>query len=76
MRNYVVFFPGIDGLPLPTTPSTKMVRAGQLSNLKKERRGLHSPKTSLLQCQIWNVTPKGATRGGTRAPNAHDGRVQ
>ena len=25
------FFPGLDGLPLPTTPSTKKARAGQLN---------------------------------------------
>ena len=25
---------GIDGLPLPTTPSTKLVHAGQLSKMK------------------------------------------
>jgi len=28
------FFPGLDGQPLPTTPSTKLVRAGQLSKMK------------------------------------------
>jgi len=43
-------------------------------------RGLTSPKTSLLQCKVnpggWNMTPDGAARGGTRAPNAHDGRVE
>ena len=26
---YFFFFPGLDGLPLPTTPSTKMACAGQ-----------------------------------------------
>ena len=28
---FFYFFPGLDGLPLPITPSTKLVRAGQLS---------------------------------------------
>jgi len=40
---------------------------------KRERWSLSSLKTSLLQCQVnggWNMTPEGATRGGTRAPNA------
>jgi len=44
----------LDGLPLPTTPSTKRARAGQLNNKRKLKGG------SLLQRQIdgsWNVTP-------------------
>jgi len=29
------FFPGLDGLPLPTTPSIKRARPGQLNNKRK-----------------------------------------
>ena len=36
----IFFFPG---LPLPTTPSIKMVHAGQLSNFKK-KKGLRQPQ--------------------------------
>jgi len=33
-RAFILFiFPGLDGLPLPTTPSTKRARAGQLNNV-------------------------------------------
>ena len=28
---FFFFFPGLDGLPLPTTPSTKKAHAGQLN---------------------------------------------
>ena len=65
---------------MPITPSTKRARAGQLVKLERnKRKGLDSPKMSLLQSQInenWNVADKGVTRGGTRTPNTHDGRVQ
>jgi len=33
------FFPGLDGHPLPTTPSTKRARAGQLNNKRKLKGG-------------------------------------
>jgi len=32
---FFVFFPGLGGLPLPTTPSTKRARAGQLKITNK-----------------------------------------
>ena len=77
LTNFFRYFPELRGLPLPTTPSTKRVRAGQLE--RNERKGLDNPKASLLQNQFnrsWNVAPKGATRGGVRNPDAHYGRVQ
>jgi len=61
------------------SPRLKRACAGQLVKIKRnERRGLDSPKTSLLQNQFnvsWNMAPKGVTRGGMRTPNAHDERV-
>jgi len=33
------FFSGLDGLPLPTTPSIKRVCAGQLNNKRKLKGG-------------------------------------
>jgi len=36
------FFPGLDGLPFPTTPSTKRARAGQLNNKRKLKGGAQS----------------------------------
>ena len=55
---------------------TKEKPTEQRIERKQGMWGLTSPKTSLLQCKVnggWNMTPEGAARGGTRAPNAHDG---
>ena len=55
---------------------TKEKPTEQRIERKQEMWGLTSPKMSLLQCKVnggWNMTPEGAARGGTRAPNAHDG---
>jgi len=41
---FIFFILRLDGLPLPTTPSTKKTHAGQLSNRKKiESWGLDGP---------------------------------
>ena len=37
------FFPGLDGLPLPTTPSTKKARAGQLNKKDQIAESLKVP---------------------------------
>ena len=38
-----IFFPGLDGLPLPTTPSTKKARAGQLNKKDQIAESLKVP---------------------------------
>ena len=40
---YNFFFPGLDGLPLPTTPSTKKARAGQLNKKDQIAKSLKVP---------------------------------
>jgi len=43
---------------------------------RKRKWGLSS-KASIFQCQVnEDMTLEGATRGGMRAPNAHDGGVE
>jgi len=39
VQSSFLFFPGLNGLPLPTTPSTKRACAGQLSNKRKLKGG-------------------------------------
>ena len=38
-----LFNPGLDGLPLPTTPSTKKARAGQLNKKDQIAKSLKVP---------------------------------
>ena len=47
-QSYDLFFlfffsPGLDGLPLPTTPSTKKARAGQLNKKDQIAKSLKVP---------------------------------
>ena len=42
-RSRIFFFPGLDGLPLPTTPSTKKARAGQLNKKDQIAESLKVP---------------------------------
>ena len=63
------FFPGLDGLPLPTTPSTKKARAGQLNKKDQIAKSLKVPV--LINAAHLRRGIRGAMRDGPTSTYAH-----
>ena len=68
---YILFFyfPGLDGLPLPTTPSTKKARAGQLNKKDQIAESLKVPV--LINAAHLRRGIRGAMRDGPTSMYAH-----
>ena len=66
---FFVFFPGLDGLPLPTTHSTKKARAGQLNKKNQIAESLKVPV--LINAAHLKRGIRGAMRDGPTSTYAH-----
>ena len=66
---FMIFFPGLDGLPLPTTPSTKKARAGQLNKKDQIAKSLKVPV--LINAAHLRRGIRGAMRDGPTSTYAH-----
>ena len=69
--NFFFFFPGLDGLPLPTTttPRTKKARAGQLNKKDQITESLKVPV--LINAAHLRRGIRGAMRDGPTSTYAH-----
>ena len=65
----IFFFPGLDGLPLPTTPSIKKARAGQLNKKEQIAESLKVPV--LINAAHLRRGIRGAMRDGPTSTYAH-----
>ena len=63
------FFPGLDGLPFPTTPSTKKARAGQLNKKDQIAKSLKVPV--LINAAHLRRGIRGTMRDGPTSTYAH-----
>ena len=66
---FFFFLPGLDGLPLPTTPSTKKARAGQLN--KKDQIAKSFKVPVLINAAHLRRGIRGAMRDGPTSTYAH-----
>ena len=66
---FLFFSPWLDGLPLPTTPSTKKARAGQLNKKDQIAKSLKVPM--LINAAHLRRGIRGAMRDGPTSTYAH-----